>query len=225
MNIQFNKQLMKKIVVCVFVAMIVAIFAVASQDLIWNFDESNIGKIPQGWKAGATNPTGKNATWEVIEDYRDGGQTKVLGMTSANGAFGNTYNICWTDMVKFKDGEMEVSFKAMSGREDQGGGPIWRVKDANNYYIARFNPLEDNFRLYYVKGGVRKQLDSKVIRLAPNAWHKIKIVHNGNRMEAYLNGKKLLESDDSTFSEAGGVGVWTKADASTYFDDFRVIYE
>ncbi len=106
-----------------------------------------------------------------------------------------------------------------------GQGPIWRVRDANNYYIARFNPLENNFRVYYVKDEARRQLDSKNIKLSPSAWHTIKIVHKGNRIEAHLNGKKLLECNDSTFLEAGGVGVWTKADASTYFDDFRIISE
>ena len=218
---------MKNIAVnlCFFVTMTAAVFAGAGQDNVWNFEESNIGEVPIGWKAEATNPRGENATWEVIADYREGRQTKVLGMTNANGASGSTYNICWTDTITFKDGEIEVSFKAMSGREDQGGGPIWRVKDANNYYIVRFNPLENNFRLYYVKDGKRRQLDSKNIRLSPSAWHTIKIVHKGNRIEAYLNGKRLLECNDSTFLEAGGVGVWTKADASTYFDDFRIISE
>ncbi|MGR3304334.1 MAG: hypothetical protein ACUZ8I_17795 [Candidatus Scalindua sp.] len=76
-----------------------------------------------------------------------------------------------------------------------------------------------------MKDGVRKQLDSKDIELAPRAWHTIRIVHKANRIVAYLNGKKLLEGDDSTFSEAGGVGVWTKADAITYFDDFRILYK
>ena len=219
--------MMKRIAVslCFFVAMTTVVLAVASQNIMWNFDESNVGRVPPSWKAEATNPRGKNATWEVIADYREGKQTKVLGMTNANDASGRTYNICWTDTITFKDGEIEVSFKAISGREDQGGGPIWRVKDADNYYIARFNPLEDNFRLYYVKDGVRRQLDSKSIQLSPSAWHTIKIVHKGNRIEAYLNGKKLLECNDSTFFEAGGVGVWTKADASTYFDDFKVTSE
>ncbi|MCQ9208520.1 MAG: DUF1080 domain-containing protein [Omnitrophica bacterium] len=218
---------MKKIAVslCFFVTMTAALFAVAGQGLIWNFDESNVGRVPPGWKDEATNPRGENVTWEVITDYREGRQTKVLGMTNANGASGSTYNICWTDTIAFKDGEIEVSFKAMSGKEDQGGGPIWRVRDANNYYIARFNPLEDNFRLYYVKDGARRQLDSKNIRLSPGAWHTIKIVHKDSRIKAYLNGKKLLEYNDNTFFEAGGVGVWTKADASTYFDDLRIISE
>ncbi len=216
---------MKNIAVslCFFMTMTAAVFAVASQGLIWNFDESDVGRVPPGWKAEATNPRGENATWEVIADYRVGKETKVLSMTNANGASGSTYNICWTDTITFKDGQIEVSFKAMSGREDQWGGPIWRIQDANNYYIARFNPLEDNFRLYYVKDGARRQLDSKNIQLSPSTWHTIKIVHKEGRIEAYLNGKKLLECNDSTFSEAGGIGVWTKADASTYFDDLRII--
>ncbi len=197
-------------------------YVIAEEGLIWNFEQNEIGELPPGWKVEATNLRGEIATWEVAADSVNGEETQVLGMTKANDDFGGTFNICRTDSAQFKDGEIEVRFKAISGVEDQGGGPIWRVQDANNYYIARANPLENNFRLYYVKDGARKTLDSERLDVPANQWHTIKIVHQGNRMEGYLNGKKYLEWEDSTFPETGGVGVWTKADAITYFDDFTV---
>jgi hypothetical protein len=123
------------------------------------------------------------------------------------------------------NGEISVNFKANSGREDEGGGVIWRAKDRNNYYIARFNPLEDNFRLYYVKNGVRRMLASAHIALKAHVWHSMKIIVHGDKFEGYLNGKKLLSVSSHVFNEAGGVGLWTKADAATSFDNFKVILE
>ncbi len=194
----------------------------AGEKLVWDFEETDVGKVPSGWKVEATKPRGEIATWKVVSDTRDGKKTKALGMTGANDDYGGTFNICWTDGVRFKDGTIEVSFKALEGVEDQGGGGIWRVQDANNYYIARANPLENNFRLYYVKNGKRKTLDSAKVKVPANRWHTIMIIHKRDRIEGYLNGEKLLQDKDSTLPEEGGVGVWTKADAATNFDDFKV---
>jgi hypothetical protein len=124
--------------------------------------------------------------------------------------------------VEFQNGVINVKVKAVAGREDQGGGLIWRVQDKDNYYIARWNPLEDNFRLYYVKDGRRKMLESAKIKSDPANWHAIQIEQNGDVIECYFDGEKLLTSQDTTFPNAGGIGLWTKADAMTNFDDFSV---
>ena len=103
--------------------------------------------------------------------------------------------------------------------------PIWRVEDKDNYYVARYNPLENNFRLYYVKDAARKILASATPRLEIKAgeWFTIRIVQQGPRIECWLNGEKLLTVTDVTLTRAGGVGLWTKADATTSFDDFSVV--
>ena len=102
---------------------------------------------------------------------------------------------------------------------------IWRrVKDKDNYYIARYNPLENNFRIYYVKDGARRMLASARLKLPARVWHIMKIVHEGKDIGGYLNGQKYLVVEDDTFDEPGGVGLWTKADAATSFDDFGVIF-
>lgn len=175
---------------------------------IWNFEDVPDGQIPAGWRVEATHQRGPLATWEVVSDVENGKKTKVLGMTKANHDSSETFNLCWTESVKFKDGEIAVRFKAIKGTEDQGGGPIWRVKDKNNYYVARANPLEGNFRLYYVKNGSRKTLDSASVDIPGRKWHAIRIVHQGDHIEGYLNGKKYLDTKDSTFQEAGGIGLW-----------------
>ena len=191
-------------------------------DVLWNFDDVPVGKLPAGWRVAATNRLGSLATWQVIEDASAPSGNRVLAMTSPNHTSGGTFNICWTDAVRFLDGEIRVRFKAVRGREDQGGGVMWRVQDSGNYYIARFNPLEDNFRIYYVRNGVRRTLASARVALPAGEWHTLKIVQHGNRFEGYLNGKKFLEGTSSLFMDPGGVGVWTKADAVTSFDDLGV---
>lgn len=186
------------------------------------WEEVATGRIPSDWMAAATNQKGPLATWQVVEDPTSPSGGKVLAMTRQNHEFGGTFNICWTDTIRFLDGEIEVRFKANRGKEDQGGGVIWRVQDKENYYIARFNPLENNFRIYYVRDGARKTLADIQVALPAGKWHTMKIMHRGTRIEGYLNHKKLLEATDDQFTRTGGVGLWTKADAVTSFDDLVV---
>lgn len=186
------------------------------------FDNVITGKLPQGWKIEGTNQKGPLATWKVVEDSSAPSGDKVLGMIAPNHDFGGTFNLCWTKGVKFLNGEIKVMFKANKGLEDQGGGVIWRVLDKGNYYISRYNPLENNFRIYYIKDEARKILASARVELPKGNWYELKIIQNANHITGYLNGKKLLEVDDDTFSGTGGVGLWTKADAVTSFDNFEV---
>jgi len=191
----------------------------------WNFENIPVGQIPAGWKVEATNQKGPLATWRVIKDKTAPSGEKVFAMTSPNHHFGGAFNICWTKTkdASFLDGEIEVRFKAVTGTEDQGGGVIWRAQDKDNYYIARFNPLENNFRIYYVRDGARKTLADTKIALPAGKWHTMKIVQHGNHFEGYLNGRKLLKGTDSLFTKPGGVGLWTKADAVTSFDNLKVV--
>lgn len=190
---------------------------------VFSFDDLTPGRLPQGWRVDATNAKGALAEWKIEGDDRAATRPNVLSITKIHDMFGGVFNLFWTPDISFGDGTIEVKLRANSGEEDQGGGPIWRAQDANNYYIARYNPLERNFRLYYVKNGARKILaDARGIKIKAGEWFTIKIVHRGNRIEGWLNGEKLLEDTDTTFGSAGGVGLWTKADAATSFDDLVV---
>ena len=135
---------------------------------------------------------------------------------------GLSYNFSYTKNISFLNGEISVEFKAISGEEDQGGGIMYRVVDDNNYYVVRFNPLEDNFRFYYVKNGYRSMMKSAKVHLDPSKYHTMQIIQNKSHYEAYIDGKKLLQGDDTTFTKAGGVGVWTKADAYTKFKNLEI---
>ncbi|MBP1150855.1 family 16 glycoside hydrolase [Methylocaldum sp. RMAD-M] len=188
-----------------------------------SFDELTPGGIPPGWTIAATNPGGPPAEWQVKADPKAPSAPHVLAITKIHDDSGDVFNLCWTNAVKFRDGAIEVSLRADGGKEDQGDGLIWRVQDANNYYVARYNPLEDNIRLYFVKDGRRKQLDSANISgVKSGEWFRLKIVQQGDKIEAYLNDRKYLETTDRTFMKAGGIGFWSKADAASSFDDLVV---
>ena len=189
------------------------------KDNVISFENDEVGSVPKGWKVAETKGKGKTATWKVISGGCD--SKKAIAITK-NKNTGKTYNLLIAKETNYKDLEISVMVKSITGKEDQGGGPIWRAKDADNYYIARWNPLEDNLRVYYVKGGKRIQLASADIKTDPSKWHEVEIVHVGNKIIAEFDDKKVIEVEDSTFAEAGMVGLWTKADAATAFDDFEV---
>ncbi len=193
----------------------------ATKTITWTFDDVPAGRLPEGWHVGATGPGRPLATWEVVEDGSAPSGKQVLALTRTNHSSGRTFNLCWTDRVRFRDGVIRVKFRANTGRIDQGGGITWRFQGPDDYYVARFNPLEDNFRYYRVKDGRRHLLKSADVHLEPG-WHEMKIVQLGDRFEGWLDGKRLLAGTDDTFPGAGGVGLWTKADAVTSFDDFTV---
>lgn len=188
----------------------------------WTFDDTQTGRLPAGWRTEGTNQRGTVATWIVKADSSAPSQPSVLALTDTKEGWGGTFNLCWTDHVKFEDGVIEVKVKTGTGREDQGGGPIWRVQDKDNYYIARWNPLEDNFRVYTVRDGSRKILESARVEADPSKWHTIRIEHTGDEIRCFFDDEALKTVRDSTFPAGGGVGVWTKADAVTTFDDLEV---
>ncbi|MEQ1856400.1 MAG: hypothetical protein ABL963_08015 [Longimicrobiales bacterium] len=188
----------------------------------WTFDDDPPGGLPAAWRVEQTNPRGDAAEWAVLEDAEAASGRRMLALTDARGARGSTYNIAWTDAVQFRDGHVEVKVRAGTGREDQGGGPIWRVRDRDNYYIARWNPLEDNVRLYFVRDGSRRELASADVRASRGEWHSIAIEQRGERITGYFDGQRIWDVTDGTLTSAGGVGVWTKADAATGFDDLAL---
>lgn len=189
----------------------------------FDFDDG-VGSPPDGWKVGTSNRrTGSShATWMRRREATSPSDPNVLALTDARGHVGQAFNLCWTSAVSLADVDIEVDVHIDGGREDQGGGPAWRIDGENDYYTARWNPLEDNFRVYSVKDGERLQLDSARVQADPQAWHTIRVRHVGDSITCWLDGVELLHAQDSKLPEAGGVGLWTKADATTWFDDLAV---
>ena len=168
---------------------------------------------PAGWTATQTG-TGQ-AKWAVVQDDTAPSKPNVLKQSGQA-----TYPVCLKDDTSIKDGFVEVKFKPISGREDQAGGLVWRAKDANNYYIARANALEDNVTIYHTINGRRTEKKRASMKVASNQWHTLRVDFQGNHFTVSFNGQKALDWDDETFKDAGKVGVWTKADSVTLFDDF-----
>lgn len=187
----------------------------------WKFEDFKAGELPKGWSAAKTGE-GPGSVWKVIEDATAPAGAKVLAQTSSDGK-GPLFNLCVSAEPKLADVEINLSLKAVSGKIDQGGGPVWRYQDANNYYIARVNPLEENLRIYKVIGGKRTQLATADAQAESGKWHTIRIVHRGQDIQCSLNGKLLLEVNDDAILKTGQVGLWTKADAVTSFDGVSAI--
>jgi hypothetical protein len=183
---------------------------------VWNFEDATVGKLPPGWTTTKTGE-GEGSIWNVVEDSSAPSGTKVLAQTAASPRA--MFNLCVADGTLLQNPELTVAFKAVEGKIDQGGGLVWRYADANNYYIARFNPLEENYRLYKVVDGKRIQLETKEGLKAPaGQWHTLAIKMTGDAIECSLNGTKHLAAKDGALTKTGKVGLWTKADAQTYFD-------
>ncbi len=186
-----------------------------------NFDTADTGKSPAGWTA--TKTGSGEAKWGIVADDSAPSKPNVLKQSGEA-----TYPVCIKDDSNLADGFVEVKFKSVSGKSDQAAGVIWRCKDADNYYIARANALEDNVVLYKVEKGKRTSLDIVgrkggygVESPVPKAqWHTLRVEFAGSKFTVFVNGKKLFEVEDSTFKDAGKVGVWTKADSVMLFDDF-----
>lgn len=179
---------------------------------VWNFDKDKVGSVAAGFTVAA-------GEWKVVADPTAPSQPNVLAQSARSS--GSTFNIVLVDNTSYKDFDLTVRMKAVAGKEDQGGGLVWRAKDARNYYIARYNPLEDNYRLYKVVDGRRSELKSVNIKHG-DGWHTLMVTMKGTRIECYYDGRKYLEADDSTFKEAGKIGLWSKADAQSRFDDLTV---
>ena len=193
--------------------------AIAIEPFRMSLKSDKVGELPRGWIAAKTGE-GPGSVWKVVEDASAKGG-KVIAQISAEGP-NRLFNLCVAENMSFTDIDLTVAFKAVAGKLDQGGGPVWRYRDANNYYVARMNPLEDNFRVYKVVEGKRVQLDSAEVKLPAGEWQRIRIVHVGDCIRGYLNGKFMLDVRDRTFAGAGKIGLWTKADAVTYFDGLEV---
>jgi len=178
-----------------------------------NFDDLKTGAPPAGWTATKTG-TG-NAKWAVVADDSAPSKPNVLKQSGEA-----TYPICIKDDTSLKDGFVEVKFKPVSGKEDQAGGVIWRCKDKDNYYIARANALEDNVCIYHTIKGKRTEKKRTDMKVTSGEWHTLRVDFQGSHFTVTCDGKKAIEWDDESFKDAGKVGVWTKADSTTLFDDF-----
>ena len=184
-----------------------------------SFESTRIGAAPDGWTSTLTGSG--DPKWTVETDPTAPSKSTVLKQSGRA-----TYPLILKNDTNIKDGFVEMKFKAIAGSQDRAAGIVWRAKDANNYYVTRANALEDNVVLYKTVNGVRSPLDiigrkggyGVNAPVPANTWHSLRVDFKGSRFSVSFNGKQLFEVEDSTFADAGKVGLWTKADSVTLFD-------
>lgn len=194
-----------------------------------NFDKATPGAAPPGWTVAMTHKGGA-PQWETLKDESAPSKPNVFAQVSKD-ATGGRFPLAVYEKASVKDGTLSVKFKAVSGSADQAAGLIWRYKDPDNYYIVRANALEDNVVLYKVENGQRISLAPKgspsktygVKHHVPKqTWSLLSVSFQASLFTVSFDGQRLFDVEDATFTAAGKVGLWTKADSVTYFDDFTV---
>jgi hypothetical protein len=177
------------------------------------FDTDAPGTLPPGWEQGVTGRG--NPRWAVAQDASAPSSPNVLHQSGSG-----TFPWCVLRASSLENGFVEVKFKPIAGKEDQAGGVVWRWKDGDNYYVARANALENNVSLYYTANGRRNTLKYVDAPVPRNVWHTLRVEFAGPQIRVARDGKTYIDFKDSHIGGAGAVGLWTKADSVTSFDDF-----
>jgi hypothetical protein len=184
---------------------------------VWTFDSGKAGEPPAGFSFGRTGG-GKPGSWLVKAEPGAPSGANVLAQLDADGT-DHRFPVAVANEPPLRDVRLSVRCKPISGSVDQACGLVFRYRDESNYYVTRANALENNVRLYHVKDGNRKQFESWSGPVTGKTWHELRVDAREDHFEVYWDGKKIIDGHDKTFPDAGKVGVWTKADSVTYFDD------
>ena len=193
--------------------LVAALVAVSATAETVKFDDVKVGKLPPKWLA--TETGSGTAAWSVEKDDTAPSKPNVLVQTGEA-----QFPVCIKQDTRMKDGFVEVQLKPLAGKEDQAGGIIWRCQDKNNYYIARANALENNVMLFHTVKGKRVEIKRVSTKVTANTWHTLRVDFKGNHVKIQFDGAQVLEADDDTFKNSGMIGLWTKADSITAFDNF-----
>ena len=191
-----------------------------------DFTDDAAGQPPKGFEFGHTAKAGAPGKWIVQAE----GTNKYLAQVDPDST-GSRFPVAVVSDVTAADVDLSARFRPVSGRVDQAAGLVWRFQNEDNYYIVRANALENNVVLYKVEKGKRTDLPvkgegrtyGKKVQVPSGQWSTLRVVAAGPRFEVFFNGSRLYEVEDRTFSQPGKVGVWTKADSVTQFDDLSVV--
>ncbi len=191
----------------------------AGNQFAYNFDGDTPGQMPAKFHSAKTGG-GAGEKWAVTADPTAPSKPNVVAQTSTDQT-DYRFPLLIADEGSFQDLDVSMKFKAVSGGIDRAGGLVFRLKDPNNYYIVRANALENNYRLYHVVNGRRSQFAGANLKVTSGEWHELRVEVVGNKITCYYDGNKKIEATDDTFKDAGKIGIWTKADSVTYFDDLK----
>lgn len=210
------------------VLLVLAIVPLPLLGEVVDFESMEANAPPRGWRLTMTDG-GEPPRWNVINDASSPARPKVLAQLSEDRTSGR-FPLAIYPSAAIGNGELTVRFKPVSGRVDRAAGLIWRYRDEDNYYIVRANALENNVVLYKVEDGRRTPLgpvgrtdEYGVSHPVPaEQWSTLAVSFDGARFNVSFDGMPLFEVVDETFTEPGRVGLWTKADSITYFDEFEI---
>jgi hypothetical protein len=192
----------------------------AGKQFVYNFDNDATEQMPAKFHSAKTGG-GTAEKWSVVADPTAPSKPNVVAQTSTDQT-DYRFPLLISDEGSFQDLDLNVRFKAVSGSLDRAGGIVFRLRDPNNYYIVRANALENNYRLYHVVNGRRRQFAGANFKVTSGEWHELRVEVVGNKITCYYDGAKKIDATDTTLKDAGKVGLWTKADSVTYFDDLKV---
>jgi hypothetical protein len=187
---------------------------------VYNFDSDTPGQLPAKFHSAKTGG-GTQEKWLVTADPTAPSKPNVVAQTSTDQT-DYRFPLLISDEGSFQNLDLSVKFKTVSGSIDRAAGLVFRLRDPNNYYIVRANALENNYRLYHVVNGRRSQFAGANFKVTSGEWHELRVEAVGNKIACYYDGNKKIEATDDTFKDAGKVGLWTKADSVTSFDDLNV---
>ena len=192
----------------------------ASPTPAWDFDREQPGILPGEFSIGTLFDGRPAGDWQVLATDRAKSPPHVLAQLMAKGAE-HAYKVTLVKGTVASDLTLQVSFLPIQGNADMGGGLIWRAADDRNYYLTRANPLEQNIRVYRVVKGIRHLLQNFDQTITVKQWHTLRVTHQGCRVNIFYDDKQVFDLCDETF-HAGMIGLWTKSDAVTYFDDLQL---
>ena len=206
-----------------------ALAAQTSARRVIDFESDKVGQAPVLLSFALTG-SGRPGVWVVRKDEAAAERGNVLAQTDGDRT-SYRFPVAVLNDVMTKDVDISVRFRPVSGGVDQAAGLVWRYQNANNYYIVRANALEGNVVLYKVENGKRTDLPlkgsgrtyGKKADVPKHAWSQMGVTVRGSLFTVSLNGQGLYEVEDTTFTGAGKVGIWTKADSVTYFDDLTLV--
>jgi hypothetical protein len=202
-----------------FVVLVMVATGCSASPVTIDFEKDEVGKPPAGFTTALTGGGGP-VSWVVREDPSAPSGKKVLVQESTDDT-SYRFPLCVWDGLVARDVKATVRFKAVSGKVDQAGGIVLRYTP-ENYYIARGNPLEDNVDLFVTIKGKRSKLVEAPMKAAMGEWHTLGFEARGSHLVVTWDDKVVIETDDKTFSDAGKVGLWTKADSVSAFDDLVI---
>ncbi len=195
-------------------------FSLESTTRVWTFDQDSSERLPSGFHVGTLFDGRPAGEWRVLETDRAPSPPHVLAQLMGKGAE-HAYKTVLIDGITVSDLDLQVSLLPIDGKADMGGGLIWRAADDRNYYLTRANPLEQNIRIYRVVKGVRRLIKNFDQIIDVRQWHTLRVITRGCQVQVFFDNKQVFDVCDQTFP-TGRIGLWTKSEAVTYFDDLKL---